>query len=90
MSEWASRKTLARRVSRHRAAVAGAAVVVLVLLVAIFAPLLAPFDPGVQALDSGLSGPSWSHWLGQDRLGRDMLSRLVHGARISVAVGLGT
>ena len=90
MSERASRKTLARRVARHRAAVAGAAVVVLVLLVAIFAPLLAPFDPGAQALDSGLSGPSWSHWLGQDRLGRDMLSRLVHGARISVAVGLGT
>jgi len=90
MSERASRKTLARRVARHRAAVAGAAVVVLVLLVAIFAPLLAPFDPGAQALDSGLSGPSWSHWLGQDRLGRDLLSRLVHGARISVAVGLGT
>jgi peptide/nickel transport system permease protein len=90
MSERASRKILARRVARHRPAVAGAAVVVLVLLVAIFAPLLAPFDPGAQALDSGLSGPSWSHWLGQDRLGRDMLSRLVHGARISVAVGLGT
>ncbi len=90
MSERASRKTLARRVARHRAAVAGAAVVVLVLLVAIFAPFLAPFDPGAQALDAGLSGPSWSHWLGQDKLGRDILSRLVHGARISVAVGLGT
>ncbi|MGB5995636.1 MAG: ABC transporter permease, partial [Candidatus Deferrimicrobiaceae bacterium] len=76
--------------AHNRAAVAGAAVVVLVLLVAIFAPFLAPFDPGAQALDAGLSGPSWSHWLGQDKLGRDMLSRLVHGARISVAVGLGT
>jgi len=90
MSERLSRRTLARRVARHRGAVAGIAVVVLLLIVAAFAPLLAPFDPGAQALDSGLSGPSRSHWLGQDRLGRDLLSRLLHGARISVAVGLGT
>jgi peptide/nickel transport system permease protein len=83
-------KTISRRVARHRGAVAGFAVVVLLLLVAALAPLLAPYDPGAQALDSGLSGPSWSHWLGQDRLGRDLLSRLIHGARISVAVGLGT
>ena len=90
MSERLSRRTLARRVATHRGAVAGLAVVVLLLIVAALAPLLAPFDPGAQALDSGLSGPSWSHWLGQDRLGRDLLSRLIHGARISVAVGLGT
>ena len=90
MSERLSRRTLARRVARHRGAVVGLAVVVLLLIVAAFAPLLAPFDPGAQALDSGLSGPSRSHWLGQDRLGRDLLSRLLHGARISVAVGLGT
>ena len=90
MSERASWKILPRRVARNRAAVAGAAVVLLFLLVAILAPWLAPYDPGTQALDSGLSGPSWAHWLGQDRLGRDLLSRLVYGARISVAVGLGT
>jgi peptide/nickel transport system permease protein len=90
MSERASWKILPRRVARNRAAVAGAAVVLLFLLVAILAPWLAPYDPGAQALDSGLSGPSWAHWLGQDRLGRDLLSRLVYGARISVAVGLGT
>jgi peptide/nickel transport system permease protein len=90
MSERTVKPTIARRVARHRGAVAGSAVVVLLLLVAVLAPLLAPFDPGAQALDSGLSGPSRSHWLGQDRLGRDLLSRLIHGARISVAVGLGT
>ena len=90
MSERASWKILPRRVARNRAAVAGAAVVLLFLLVAILAPWLAPYDPGAQALDSGLSGPSRAHWLGQDRLGRDLLSRLVYGARISVAVGLGT
>ncbi len=90
MSERTPGKSLARRMARHRGATAGLAVVVLVMLVAALAPLLSPFDPGAQALDSGLSGPSWSHWLGQDRLGRDLLSRLIHGARISVAVGLGT
>jgi peptide/nickel transport system permease protein len=90
MSERLSRRTLARRVARHRGAVAGLAVVVLLLIVAALAPHLAPFDPGAQALDSGLSGPSGSHWLGQDRLGRDLLSRLIYGARISAAVGLGT
>jgi peptide/nickel transport system permease protein len=90
MSEHASWRILSRRVARNRAAVAGATVVLLFLLVAVLAPWLAPYDPGAQALDSGLSGPSRAHWLGQDRLGRDLLSRLVYGARISVAVGLGT
>jgi peptide/nickel transport system permease protein len=90
MSEHASWRILPKRVARNRAAVAGAAFVLLFLLVAVLAPWLAPYDPGAQALDSGLSGPSRAHWLGQDRLGRDLLSRLVYGARISVAVGLGT
>jgi peptide/nickel transport system permease protein len=60
------------------------------LLVALLAPWFSPFDPNAQDLDAGLSGPSASHWLGQDKLGRDLFSRLVHGSRISVAVGLGT
>lgn len=90
MNKRTARKSLIRRVARNRAAVAGSAVLVLVLLGALLAPVVAPFDPGAQELDSGLSGPSRSHWLGQDRLGRDQLSRLVYGARISVAVGLGT
>ncbi len=90
MSERPSRIILPGRLARNRAAVAGAAFVLLLLFVAVLAQVLAPYDPGAQALDAGLSGPSRSHWLGQDRLGRDLLSRLVYGARISVAVGLGT
>lgn len=61
-----------------------------VLLLALFAPWIAPYDPGTQALDSGLSPPSVSHWLGQDKLGRDIFSRLAFGSRVSLAVGLGT
>lgn len=61
-----------------------------VLLLALFAPWIAPYDPGAQALDSGLSPPSALHWLGQDKLGRDIFSRLAFGSRVSLAVGLGT
>ncbi|HBO69221.1 MAG TPA: peptide ABC transporter permease [Deltaproteobacteria bacterium] len=78
------------RLLRHRGAAAGLAVVSAVLLLALFAPWIAPYDPGTQALDSGLSPPSVSHWLGQDKLGRDIFSRLAFGSRVSLAVGLGT
>jgi peptide/nickel transport system permease protein len=85
-----SRTNVAARFVRHRGAAAGLIAVTALLFVALLAPWLSPFDPNVQDLDSGLSGPSPSHLLGQDKLGRDLLSRLMHGARISVAVGLGT
>jgi len=62
----------------------------LFLLAAVFAPVISPCDPLAQTLDEGLSGPSASHRLGQDKFGRDVLSRLIHGARLSLAVGLGT
>lgn len=67
---------------------AGAALVALVLLVALAGPWLAPFDPAEQFLERRLEPPSGSHPLGLDELGRDILSRLVYGARISVSVGL--
>ncbi|OIK04446.1 dipeptide/oligopeptide/nickel ABC transporter permease/ATP-binding protein [Streptomyces monashensis] len=62
----------------------------IVILVAVFAPLLAPDDPLDQQDPVGGSGhPSAAHWLGQDSLGRDILSRLMYGARWSLAIGLG-
>jgi len=62
----------------------------LLLVLALLAPRIAPYDPGAQILESGLSLPSSAHWLGQDKLGRDIASRLVYGSRVSLAVGLGT
>ncbi|WP_062207579.1 dipeptide/oligopeptide/nickel ABC transporter permease/ATP-binding protein [Streptomyces sp. NBRC 109706] len=59
----------------------------LVVLVALLAPWLAPHDPYAQSGSS--DGPSGDHWMGQDSLGRDILSRLMHGARWSLAIGLG-
>ncbi|WP_263170566.1 dipeptide/oligopeptide/nickel ABC transporter permease/ATP-binding protein [Streptomyces sp. SCSIO ZS0520] len=64
-------------------------VLTVVALLAALAPLLAPHDPLDQATLVGDGGPSGSHWLGQDSLGRDIASRLMYGARWSLAIGLG-
>lgn len=62
----------------------------LVVLLAVFAPLLAPHDPlDQQPQVDGTGAPSTGHWMGQDSLGRDILSRLMYGARWSLAIGLG-
>ena len=71
----------------NRLAVAGTVVVGTLCLVALFAPWIAPCDP--QAIDTWhiLEPPSSAHWLGTDALGRDCLSRLIYGSRISLLVG---
>lgn len=56
--------------------------------IAIFAPLISPYDPGAIDRENLLSGPSAVHLLGTDSLGRDLLSRLIHGARISLSIGI--
>jgi peptide/nickel transport system permease protein len=66
----------------------GIAIVAAVAFLAIAGPWLWPYDAITQMLDARLEGPSWPHILGQDELGRDVLARLVGGARISLAVGL--
>jgi peptide/nickel transport system permease protein len=64
------------------------AVIAVFAACAIFAPLIAPFDPLAQTLGSRLASPSPEHWLGTDQLGRDILSRLIYGARISLVIGV--
>jgi peptide/nickel transport system permease protein len=66
---------------------AGAGILVLLLVVALFAPWLAPRDPAEQNLENDLIAFSRAHPLGTDKLGRDVLSRTLHGSRISLAVG---
>lgn len=61
---------------------------VIVVLVAIFAPTLSPYDPTKPFSDAVLSAPSSAHWLGTDSIGRDVLSRLIWGTRVTVEVGL--
>lgn len=77
-----------RRFRRNKLALVSGAVVVLILLVAIFAPLIAPQGYQVQDLSNSLAGPSKDHLLGTDRLGRDLLSRAIYGARTSMLVAI--
>jgi ABC-type dipeptide/oligopeptide/nickel transport system permease subunit len=81
---------LLRAVARHRLATIGLGVVSVLLLVAIFAPLIAPYGPDEQDLYAVLAPPSAEHWLGTDNLGRDLLSRLIYGSRVSLFFGLGS
>lgn len=73
---------------RSRTATAGMIVCVVVVLVAIFAPIVAPYDPNKQDLPNGFLPPSLNHPLGTDEFGRDVFSRIVWGSRISLEVGI--
>jgi len=79
----------ARRFSRNRLAMAGLAVVAVLVLVAIFADLLAPAPYDYAVLADARQFPSAKYWLGTDEVGRDLLSRLIYGARVSLTVGFG-
>ena len=76
-----------RRLIQNRAAMIGGITILLLILLAIFAPWIAPYSYSYQNLDIGASPPSAEHLLGTDVLGRDLLSRLLYGARISLLVG---
>ena len=94
MGKRIQRSEALRRLVQNRAALLGLLVVLLVVFGALFAPLLAPHDPTEQDLSKRLLPPSWqeggetSFVLGCDPLGRDILSRIIYGARISLIVGL--
>jgi peptide/nickel transport system permease protein len=83
-----------RRLARRRTAIFGLGVVVTVLLAAVFAPWLTPFDPLEQDINQRLKEPGWQtaegrvHVLGTDHLGRDILARVIFGSRIALVVGL--
>jgi peptide/nickel transport system permease protein len=79
-----------RQLRRNRAALAGLVVISVLVLAAIFAPWLAPYDPYRVTLDGRLQEPGGRHLLGTDELGRDILSRLFYGARVSLWVGIVT
>jgi ABC-type dipeptide/oligopeptide/nickel transport system permease subunit len=79
----------ARAIARNRVALVSAAVIVLIAAAALVAPLIQRYPPDAMMFPP-LEGPSSSHWFGTDHLGRDLWSRVVHGARISLVVGLGS
>src|SRR5213082_3968127 len=77
-----------RTLFRNRLAACGMALVCLFVIFALFAPWIAPRDPAQLDLATRLERPSHGHWFGTDELGRDILSRVVYGARISMLVGV--
>jgi peptide/nickel transport system permease protein len=90
-----SRQTLLqRRVFGHKGLMIGAALLAIIVLAAVLAPLIAPYDPYAQDLTRRLIPPiwhpqgTWTHALGTDNLGRDYLARVIYGARISLLIGI--
>ena len=77
-----------KRLAKNKLAVAGLIVLIITALLAVFAPIAAPYGYEEQDLFNTLAGPSREHWLGTDNLGRDMLSRLIYGGRNSLTLGL--
>ena len=77
----------ARRLARNKMAMAGLLVVVVLFAVALGADYLAPYPPGETDVENILAAPDAKHWLGTDVLGRDVLSRMIHGSGVSLSVG---
>ncbi len=77
-----------RSFSSNRTAVVGLALIAVLVLIAIAAPLLSPHDPLAQSAVNRLETPSSDHWFGRDHYGRDIMSRVMYGARIALIVGI--
>ena len=82
------RNIVVRRFLSNRMAVTGCALLSIIFLLALFAPLLATQPPLEMKVTDRLKAPTAAHWFGTDEFGRDVYSRVVHGSRISIAVGL--
>ena len=77
-----------KMLSKNKAALAGFFIIIIFILMALFAPVIAPYDPVKMEPANKLQTPSADHWFGTDDKGRDILSRIMYGARISLTVGI--
>src|SRR5438309_134561 len=84
---WIHASGMTEFIRKNKLAAAGLAMAGLLTFTAVFAPWLAPYDPAAQRLPERLEGPSWKHPFGNDELGRDILSRILLGTRVSMRVG---
>ncbi len=81
-------RQLLKRILRSRSATFGLTVIIILVFVTLFGPILAPYDPYQYDFQHPREGPSWEHWLGTDEKGRDIFSRIISGAQISMFIGL--
>ena len=77
-----------RRLKRRKGAMVGLVVIALFVILAVFAPLIAPYDPAAQSWTSVRKAPTAAHWFGTDDVGRDVLARVIFGARASLLAGV--
>jgi len=77
-----------RRLIRHKLAMFGAFVLLTVTVMALFGPLIAPYDPNGMDFAARFASPSFQHWMGTDDFGRDIFSRVIYGSRVSLQVGV--
>jgi peptide/nickel transport system permease protein len=75
-----------RRFRNNKAAMIGGVILIVYILIALLAPLISPYDPHQESLADRIKPPSAKHWLGTDELGRDVLSRILYGARIALFI----
>jgi peptide/nickel transport system permease protein len=81
-------KEFFKSMKKNKLAAFSGVVIILVILMAIFAPIIAPYDPYKVNLNNQFLTPSMKHWIGTDMYGRDVLSRIIYGARISLLIGI--
>ena len=84
---WEAFKTVSKRLLKNKAAVVGGIIILFFIIVALFGPLIVKTDPLHQNLLNKLQPPSKEHWFGTDNFGRDIFSRIVHGAWLTLKVG---
>ena len=84
----AARKRFVKAMFSRRIVIVGAIGFVIILLAAVFAPVLTPYEPDAMDADAQLALPSAAHLLGTDNFGRDIFTRLLYGARISLIIGV--
>jgi len=77
-----------RRLARNKLAMVGLAIVIIMAVIALLAPIIAPYNPNDRIKEVSQQGPSYQHWFGTDILGRDIFSRVLYGTRISMLVGV--
>ena len=77
-----------KRLKRNKLALVGLSIVILLILIAILAPIISPYDPNIRIKEDSSLGPSRVHLFGTDLLGRDIFSRVIYGSRISIEVGI--
>ncbi|TLS38643.1 nickel transporter permease [Pseudalkalibacillus caeni] len=81
-------KAFYKQLKKNKMAMAGGAIILFYLILAVAAPVIAPYDPLAIDLGNKLATPSWEHWMGTDDKGRDILSRILYGAQLSLGVGV--